>query len=125
MFEKEELIKTLQDICENYSDIIGMVILFGSYSRNEATDSSDIDLYVEPRDTQDCLYSKITSPPLPARDIRTAMHKKNGAKNVLLFLAPNYRSFRYLLLQKVGKMVLQTEHGVQVETLMTLVLVRE
>ncbi len=50
MLEKEELIKTLQDICENYSDIIGMVILFGSYSRNEATDNSDIDLYVEPRE---------------------------------------------------------------------------
>lgn len=73
----------------------------------------------------DGLYSKITSSPSPARDVRTAMHKKNGAKNVLLFLAPNYRSFRYLLLQKVGKMVLQTEHGVQVEAFVALILVGE
>lgn len=37
--------------CLSYSDILGMVILFGSYSRNEATAESDIDLYIEPKDS--------------------------------------------------------------------------
>ena len=34
---QEELIKELQIICNMFSDILGKVILFGSYSRNEAS----------------------------------------------------------------------------------------
>ena len=33
---------------EEYADILGKVILFGSYSRGEAGEQSDIDLYIEP-----------------------------------------------------------------------------
>ena len=44
------MIKELQQICDRYSDILGVVILFGSYSRDEANEKSDIDLYIEPKD---------------------------------------------------------------------------
>lgn len=47
---KEEVIKKLESICGTYSDILGTVILFGSYSRDEANNESDIDLYIEPKD---------------------------------------------------------------------------
>ncbi len=46
----EQIKLKLQEICKAYEDILGLVILFGSYSRNEANDNSDIDLYIEPRD---------------------------------------------------------------------------
>jgi len=48
---RKDLIDKLQLICDSFSDILGMVILFGSYSRDDATDASDIDLYIEPRDS--------------------------------------------------------------------------
>ena len=47
---RDEVIKKLKEICKDYSDILGMVILFGSLSRNEADEKSDIDLYIEPND---------------------------------------------------------------------------
>ena len=47
---REDVVKKLEEICKEYSDILGTVILFGSYSRGEATERSDIDLYIEPRD---------------------------------------------------------------------------
>ena len=47
---RDEVVEKLKSICLSYSDILGMVILFGSYSRNEATADSDIDLYIEPKD---------------------------------------------------------------------------
>ncbi len=50
MTNRDEVIKKLTSICNLYSDILGTVILFGSYSRDEATGESDIDLYIEPRD---------------------------------------------------------------------------
>ncbi len=49
MLERDMVIEKLRTICEAYSDILGMVILFGSYSRGEATAQSDIDLYIEPK----------------------------------------------------------------------------
>ena len=48
--ERDEVIEKLKMICMTYADILGMVILFGSYSRNEATVDSDIDLYIEPKE---------------------------------------------------------------------------
>lgn len=42
---RDEVIEKLKQICSSYADILGIVILFGSYSRNEATTDSDIDLY--------------------------------------------------------------------------------
>lgn len=45
----DKTINKLQNICESYSDILGLVILFGSFSRKEAKEGSDIDLYIEPR----------------------------------------------------------------------------
>ena len=45
-----EIRKKLGEICRSYNDILGLVILFGSFSREEATEVSDIDLYVEPKD---------------------------------------------------------------------------
>ena len=48
--KQSEVIDKLHIICDTYADILGRVILFGSYSRNEATQMSDIDLYIEPRD---------------------------------------------------------------------------
>ena len=50
MLNKDNLVKELRNICEHFSDILGVVILFGSYSRGEASDGSDIDLYVEPKE---------------------------------------------------------------------------
>lgn len=49
---RDEYIDKLKKICALYSDILGVVILFGSYSRNEADDDSDIDLYIEPADVK-------------------------------------------------------------------------
>jgi predicted nucleotidyltransferase len=46
----DEVVKRLQEICNLYTDILGKVILFGSYSRNEQNADSDIDLYIEPKD---------------------------------------------------------------------------
>ena len=48
MKDREKVIEQLKTICNSYSDILGLVILFGSYSRNEANENSDIDLYIEP-----------------------------------------------------------------------------
>ncbi|MCR4908594.1 MAG: nucleotidyltransferase domain-containing protein [Lachnospiraceae bacterium] len=47
---REETIRKLKEICGQYADILGIVILFGSYSRDDADRNSDIDLYIEPRD---------------------------------------------------------------------------
>ena len=45
MANRDEVIQKLSSICDLYSDILGMVILFGSYSRDEATGESDMDCY--------------------------------------------------------------------------------
>ena len=45
--DKNYIVKMLREICKSYSDIFGKVILFGSYSRNEQSETSDIDLYIE------------------------------------------------------------------------------
>ena len=50
MKSRDEVVSKLRDICEEFSDILGLVILFGSYSRDEATENSDIDIYVESKD---------------------------------------------------------------------------
>ena len=50
ILERNEIVYKLKKICDEYTDILGLVILFGSYARNEATDASDIDLYIEPKD---------------------------------------------------------------------------
>ena len=47
---REETVRKLREICGRYTDILGTVILFGSFSRDEAGRDSDIDLYIEPRD---------------------------------------------------------------------------
>ena len=47
---RDYVIKKLRFICNSYADILGIVILFGSYSRDEAHKTSDIDLYIEPKD---------------------------------------------------------------------------
>ena len=49
MSERDHVIEELRAICNEFSDILGIVILFESYSRNEATEQSDIDLYIEPK----------------------------------------------------------------------------
>lgn len=51
MSNQKAVIKKLKAICNSYSDILGLVILFGSYSRNDASECSDIDLYIEPVNT--------------------------------------------------------------------------
>lgn len=50
MRSREKVIDKLKTICNAFSDILGVVILFGSYSRGDYTSSSDIDLYIEPKD---------------------------------------------------------------------------
>ena len=47
---KGEIINKISNLCREYSDILGRVILFGSYSRDEATGKSDVDLFIEPYD---------------------------------------------------------------------------
>ena len=48
--ERTELIEMLKKICLAYTDILGVVILFGSYSRGDEKKGSDVDLYIEPKD---------------------------------------------------------------------------
>lgn len=50
MDDRDIIIDKLKMICRQYSDILGRVILFGSISRDEASDNSDIDLYVEAKE---------------------------------------------------------------------------
>ena len=47
IMDQNYIVKMLREICKSYSDILGKVILFGSYSRNEQSETSDIDLYIE------------------------------------------------------------------------------
>lgn len=49
--DREQVINELRVICRSYSDIIGLVILFGSYVRGENEIGLDIDLYIEPKDS--------------------------------------------------------------------------
>ncbi|MBR1623479.1 MAG: nucleotidyltransferase domain-containing protein [Pseudobutyrivibrio sp.] len=49
---REEIISQMSDICLEFSDILGMVVLFGSFSRGEQTPDSDVDLYIEPKDVK-------------------------------------------------------------------------
>ena len=48
--DRQNCIERIREICAEYADILGRVILFGSVARNETTETSDIDLYVEPLD---------------------------------------------------------------------------
>lgn len=48
--DRQNCIERIGEICAEYADILGRVILFGSVARNETTETSDIDLYVEPLD---------------------------------------------------------------------------
>lgn len=48
--DRQSCIENIGRICTEYASILGRVILFGSVARSENTETSDIDLYVEPRD---------------------------------------------------------------------------
>ena len=48
--DRQSCIENIGRICAEYASILGRVILFGSVARSENTETSDIDLYVEPRD---------------------------------------------------------------------------
>lgn len=48
--DRQNCIERIGEICAEYADILGRVILFGSVARSENTETSDIDLYVEPLD---------------------------------------------------------------------------
>lgn len=50
--DRNSVISELRCLCQAYSDIIGLVILFGSYARGDYRADSDIDLYIEPRDKE-------------------------------------------------------------------------
>ena len=50
--DRKQVIDELRIICRAYSDVIGLVILFGSYARGDYSNNSDIDLYIEPRNLQ-------------------------------------------------------------------------
>ena len=52
MEDNINVIDKLKNICPKYSDILGMVILFGSFSRREENDDSDVDLYIESIDAK-------------------------------------------------------------------------
>lgn len=52
MDSRDQLVEKLRSICSSYADILGRVILFGSYSRSEAKLGSDIDLYIEPKNPE-------------------------------------------------------------------------
>ena len=49
--DRQSCIENIGRICAEYASILGRVILFGSVARSENTEASDIDLYVEPRDS--------------------------------------------------------------------------
>lgn len=48
--DRQSRIENIGRICAEYTAILGRVILFGSVARSQNTETSDIDLYVEPRD---------------------------------------------------------------------------
>ena len=48
--DRQNCIEKIREICAEYAGILGRVILFGSVARSENTETSDIDLYVEPID---------------------------------------------------------------------------
>ncbi len=50
--DRTECIHKLKELCEAYGDILGRVILFGSVARGDHTEQSDIDLYVESKNTK-------------------------------------------------------------------------
>ncbi len=50
LMDNEMVVGKLKEICNSFEDILGLVILFGSYSRKEEIEGSDIDLYIEPKD---------------------------------------------------------------------------
>ena len=50
--DRDQIIDELRIICKAYSDVLGLVILFGSYARGDNNQDSDIDLYIEPKDRQ-------------------------------------------------------------------------
>ena len=52
LIDRAECIEKLKNLCEEYSDILGRVILFGSVARGDHTERSDIDLYVESKNTR-------------------------------------------------------------------------
>ncbi len=66
----DEVNEKLRKICEEYGDILGLVILFGSYSRRQATEESDIDLYIEPKD-----YSMTSSKLWNSKRYRSFQHE--------------------------------------------------
>ncbi len=73
IMNREEVIEILKDICADYSDILGKVILFGSNSRDEAMENTDVDLYIEPKN------ASITTSRFRSNrrycDYRKALHK--------------------------------------------------
>lgn len=44
---REDLVYQIKNICERYSNIFDLVVLFGSTARGTCSDDSDIDLYIE------------------------------------------------------------------------------
>ena len=48
--DRQSCIENIGKLCIEYAGILGRVILLGSVARSENTETSDIDLYVEPRD---------------------------------------------------------------------------
>lgn len=47
MLDRTNVINKISEISKKYSGIFDLVILFGSVARNEMTESSDIDLYIQ------------------------------------------------------------------------------
>ncbi len=63
-------------ICRKYQNLLNKVILFGSYSRGEQTEKSDIDLYIE--------SSQTTGKALRSRDFREFEFELHDAFDNLL-----------------------------------------
>ena len=62
MITRDAAANRIRPICRKYSNLLDRVILFGSYSRGEQTEQSDIDLYIE--------SSQTTGKALTSRDFR-------------------------------------------------------
>ncbi len=76
MITREAAAAKIRPICLKYKNLLNRVILFGSYSRGEQTEHSDIDLYIESPHT--------TGKALTSRDFRNFEYDLHDAFDNLL-----------------------------------------
>ncbi len=73
MISRKTVENSIRPICSKYGDLFSRVILFGSFSRNEQKENSDLDLYIE--------SSKTTGKTLVSKEYRNFVYDVYDASN--------------------------------------------